>query len=694
MALQKARRTGEFQEYRAARKSYKDLIIERKRGSQQLIMDQLAQIDNIGDAWKFIKAISCQELAHPVQPNEAELTEHFGTLLEGGSHRLQEGHQGQVFTHIEIDDEEFARHIDTLKRGKTAGTDEIKAESIIFADCQTKAKIKGILNCCIQGNSIPEEWREVKIFPLLKKGDPSLAQNYRGISLVNCAYKLYANILADRLSEFVESNDILPDGQNGFRKKRSTIDNIYILNTCIQTAISKGESLYAGFVDYTAAFDKINRHKLFEKLKKLKVPEYLVQAIQEIYKETPYTIGSSTIWTNKGLRQGCPMSPLLFAIYIYDIEKALDNWQSGGIRIGQSTIRCLEYADDIIIMARQPGELKDMIQCLKRYSDKRDMVISTEKTKVVRFSAGGRKSTHKWPCGDTFLEEVNSFNYLGFVFQSNGSYKKHLSAMATRGKTQVSKVWSIGERQFPENFKIRKAMYRPLVESCITYGSEIFGYEERPELERIQRKYWRWTLGVAPWTKVKALMRETMSTPIHFRTASRALNYELKASNSPCQALRECVKYNRTEVTPTASAKRLYLARLGFSEGVLEEMRARGVDTLGILRRRQEDQWVQTMSLEGEVSPFSLPGYLRRGKDYKMIARFRLGNETRGDQNWRRDRSCRVCDLHEETTRHLLECSGQDPNVVLLHENGRGREAMRRILDWRRAYEEENIVKN
>lgn len=200
--------------------------------------------------------------------------------------------------------------------------------------------------------------------------------------------------------------------------------------------------------------------------------------------------------------------------------------------------------------------------------------------------------------------------------------------------------------------------------------------------------------SVAPWTKVKAVMRETMSTPIHFRTASRAMNYELKAANSPCQALRECIKYNRTEVTPTASARRLYLARLGFSEGVLEEMRARGVDTLGILRQRQEDQWVQTMSLEGEVSPFSLPGYLRRGKDYKMVARFRLGNETRGDQSWRRDRSCRVCDLHEETTRHLLERSGQDPNVVLLHENGRGREAMRRILDWRRAYEEENIVMN
>lgn len=50
MALQKARRTGEFQEYRATRKSYKDLINERKRGSQQLILDQLAQIDNMGDA--------------------------------------------------------------------------------------------------------------------------------------------------------------------------------------------------------------------------------------------------------------------------------------------------------------------------------------------------------------------------------------------------------------------------------------------------------------------------------------------------------------------------------------------------------------------------------------------------------------------------------------------------------------------
>lgn len=71
-------------------------------------------------------------------------------------------------------------------------------------------------------------WRDTIIFPLYKKGPPELAQNYRGISLVNSGYKLYASIIKKRLSVFVEKNVILPDCQNGFRAKRSTIDNIYI----------------------------------------------------------------------------------------------------------------------------------------------------------------------------------------------------------------------------------------------------------------------------------------------------------------------------------------------------------------------------------------------------------------------------------------------------------------------------------
>ena len=67
-------------------------------------------------------------------------------------------------------------------------------------------------------------------------------------------------------------------------------------------------------------------------------PDYLIQAVKDIYNLTPYKINEQTFFTEKGLKQGCPLSPLLFALYISDLEKTLRNYQSGGIVIGKQKI--------------------------------------------------------------------------------------------------------------------------------------------------------------------------------------------------------------------------------------------------------------------------------------------------------------------------------------------------------------------
>lgn len=141
---------------------------------------------------------------------------------------------------FKITDEEFERQVQKLKKGKASGKDQLKPEAILYAGEDTKETIRRLMETCMNGGAIPDDWRDTIIHPLYKKGSPELAENYRGISLVNCGYKLYAGVLKERLSTFVEENGILPDMQNVFREGRSTMDSIYIFNTCIQTAIAKG----------------------------------------------------------------------------------------------------------------------------------------------------------------------------------------------------------------------------------------------------------------------------------------------------------------------------------------------------------------------------------------------------------------------------------------------------------------------
>lgn len=90
-------------------------------------------------------------------------------------------------------------------------------------------------------DTIPQDWRNGIIVPLHKRGDKERAENYRGITLLCTAYKIYAEILRKRLEKEIELKGMLPEGQAEFRKGRSTIDNIFILNHLIQRKKRIGE---------------------------------------------------------------------------------------------------------------------------------------------------------------------------------------------------------------------------------------------------------------------------------------------------------------------------------------------------------------------------------------------------------------------------------------------------------------------
>lgn len=78
--------------------------------------------------------------------------------------------------------------------------------------------------------TIPLDWKKSIIVPLYKRGEPEEVGNYRGISLLYTAYKVYVEILKSRLEEVVEMKKLIPESQSGFRKGRSAIDNIFALN--------------------------------------------------------------------------------------------------------------------------------------------------------------------------------------------------------------------------------------------------------------------------------------------------------------------------------------------------------------------------------------------------------------------------------------------------------------------------------
>lgn len=190
-----------------------------------------------------------------------------------------------------------------------------------------------------RGGEIQSSWKDGMVVPIYKKGDKDQAENYRGITLMNTDYKIHAAVLRSKLEKKFEETQILQETQMGFRRGRGTRDAITLLKNIIDDGLSKEKNIYACFVDLKTAFDKVDRRKLWEIMEGKGISAEITEAIRALFAETrcKVRIGGKIVgefWTKKGLKQGCPLSRLLFIIYISSIEEEMTKKGNG---------RCWQY---------------------------------------------------------------------------------------------------------------------------------------------------------------------------------------------------------------------------------------------------------------------------------------------------------------------------------------------------------------
>lgn len=183
----------------------------------------------------------------------------------------------------------------------------------------------------------------------------------------------------------------------------------YVVNKELATKRGK---IFAFFADLKAAFDKIDRTKLGEMLKRANINERLRKRIMETYKETMNVIKvdnrkSGVFWTKKGVKQDCPMSPVLFNIYLMDLETEMRKEQTGGVVIGREKFWTVAYADDIVLVAKSEQEMKGMLKRFKKYLERKGLVLSPDKSKMLVFEKGkGQRRRRMWRWDKEEIEEM------------------------------------------------------------------------------------------------------------------------------------------------------------------------------------------------------------------------------------------------------------------------------------------------
>jgi hypothetical protein len=523
------------EEYKRARKRYKLVCKEKKEKKRMEEEMKMKGIKTEEEVWRYVNREKKKkgEIVSDRITME-EWRKYFSELLGGEENRQEkEKRQHRVGEIEEITREELEQQLRKLKRKKAPGRDGIQNESWIYGTEREVDRLLEIMNGVWKGEGFPQEWKEGIICPIYKKGEKDTASNYRGITLLNTAYKVYAMIVEERLMKEMNERGALPDGQAGFRKGRGTMDNVYILNHIIGNEIKKrGSKIYAFFVDLKAAFDNVERDLLWEYLRKKGINEHLVTKIEEIYEETISRVRvdgrvSECFKTYKGVRQGCPLSPSLFAAFIGDIEEMFRKGQAGGVVVGKEKVWSLAYADDLVVLAREEKGMKEMLGNMEKYMRRKKLTVNVEKSKMMVFrKGGGRRKINEWRWEKDKIEEVKEFKYLGYVLNERNTAAAHVRELVKKANKIIGAVWGIGERKFGHDFRRRIMMFDSLVKSVMMYGAEIWGWREQEGLEGVQGKYLKWVLGVDRETPGYIVMEETKRDEIRIEAGKRAIRFE------------------------------------------------------------------------------------------------------------------------------------------------------------------------
>lgn len=334
-------------------------------------MEDLKLADEIGNytaTWKIIDKVKMRDGSVPSSDQELlnEWKSFFSTLLNNDT--------GQALSNLpppaEVDlpiysglptSDETAKAFKAMKANKAAGLESAITAEALQGGGDTMLDVVHAF-CCEVYTTLtpPRQWMTNVINPLPKKGDLSMMTNYRGISLMSIAAKVYNKILLNRIRPHVDP--LLRKNQAGFGPGRSCAQHIHILRRIMEHFKEYQLPLTVTFVDFKKAFHSINRTVMFFVLRHYGIPISLVNAVQVLHSN--YTSAlmvdrgiSEPFNVTTGVLQGDVLAPFLFIILVdYLLGKASEF----GTRVETHPIRSrrypveflndLDFADDIALL--------------------------------------------------------------------------------------------------------------------------------------------------------------------------------------------------------------------------------------------------------------------------------------------------------------------------------------------------------
>ena len=378
--------------------------------------------------------------------------------------------------------------IKNLKNKKSPGLDGINNKCLKNIPNKGISYLTNIFNACLKLCYFPCSWKISKTIPILKSNKPVESPlSYRPISLLSSISKILERIIKEKLTKFIDANNILPSQQFGFRSEHNTSQPLLKIRKLVKNNFQDGKSTGMVLLDIKAAFDSVWHNGLIYKLKRLDFPMELIKIIQSFLQNRSFNVYlgatcSQQINITAGCPQGSCLSPILYNIFTADIP------------IFTNCITSI-FADDTSILssdiysARIISNLQSALIGLSNYFQKWKIVINPEKTQAIYFTRR-RKTCYIPQSSLRFLNHdipwENNVKYLGVMMDTKLNFKDHIPYIVDKINKIVRILYPLINRKSELNIDNKKLIIKSIFHPIMFYCCPVWFTSAKCHLSKLQ----------------------------------------------------------------------------------------------------------------------------------------------------------------------------------------------------------------